>query len=87
MSVALNPTLRYEEVKRSNQNNDILNVHHDDFEKKKQEKELEELKRRNQEWLDRYLDKVADFLLDLWVWKQEHEGTDEPEESGSSLTG
>jgi hypothetical protein len=55
-------------------------MHHDDFEKKKKEKELEELKRRNQEWLDRY-------LIDLWVWKQEHKGEDNSDQNGSSLTG
>lgn len=58
-------------------------MHHDDFEKKKREKEHEDLKRRNQEWLDRYLDEVAEFLVDLWIWRQEH---GENDEDGSILT-
>jgi len=59
-------------------------MHHEDFERKKQGKEFEELKRRNQEWLDRYLDEVAELLIDLWAVNQDYQIGDDP---GSSLTG
>jgi hypothetical protein len=52
-------------------------------EQRKREKEFNELKRRNQEWLDGALDEMAEFLLDLWLWKKEQEEKDKPDEDGS----
>ena len=64
---------------------DFTHMHHENFEKKKRDKEFADLKRRNQEWLDRYLDEVANFLLDLWLLKQDNK-KDETDEGGSTPT-
>jgi hypothetical protein len=63
-------------------------MHHDDFERRKREKEFEELKHRNHEWMSRHLDEMTEFLLDLWLWRQEQkERRDKSDKNGSSLTG
>jgi len=63
---------------------------HDDSlsEQRKREKEFKELARKNQEWMDRYLDDVAELLLDLWLWKKEQEEKkNKPDEPGSTPVG
>jgi hypothetical protein len=53
-------------------------------ERRKHEKEFEEFTRRNRAWTDKYLNEMAGFLFDLWLWKKEHEkDEDSPTKSGS----
>jgi hypothetical protein len=56
-------------------------------ERRKREKEFEEFTRRNRAWTDKYLNEMAEFFLDVWLWKKKRKkGEDNPADTGSIPT-
>ena len=55
--------------------------------RRKREKEFNDLTRRNQEWMEKELDALAEFLFDIWVWKKEQEKKDKRDQDGSIPAG